>query len=344
MFLDGAVEIARYDQQRYPFFETLTKKQLSFYWSEEEVDLSKDQKDFRTLDKAGEHVFTSNLKRQIVLDTEQGRSPSTVLLPIASLPEVENWIQTWSFFETIHSRSYSHIIRNVYADPSAVFDGISNITEIAVLGNSINEHYAKLDVLNKTKKSVDDEYKKALWYCLNSVNILEGIRFYVSFACSWAFAEQAKLMEGNAKIIQLIARDENLHLAGTQKMIKLLVEEDPFYAELEKTTREERTSLFEEAANQEKAWAEYLFSEGSMVGLNREMLCQYVEWITNKRMSSLGLKTIYKKQDNPLPWTQRWISGSDTQVAPQETEITSYTIGGMDMAVNPDLLKSQFNL
>jgi len=219
-FFGKQVNIARYDKQRYNIFEKLTDKQLGFFWRPEEVDLSRDGKDFKGLSDHEKHIFTSNLKRQILLDSVQGRAPSLAFLPICSLPELETWIQTWTFSETIHSRSYTHIIRNVYSDPSRVFDEMLDIQEIADCAADISKYYDNLIAFNSVMR-YNYDHKKALWLCLNAVNALEGVRFYVSFACSWAFAE-VKKMEGNAKIIKLIARDENVHLASTQQLLKIL--------------------------------------------------------------------------------------------------------------------------
>lgn len=331
MFFDESVAIARYDVQKYPQFEKLTNQHLGFFWRPEEIDITRDAKDFKELSPHEQHIFTSNLKRQIVLDSVQGRSPVTAFLPIVSLPEVETWIQTWSFFETIHSRSYTHIIRNVYPNPSEVFDEINSIVEIVDCAKDISKYYDDLILWNNHGQPGSYGHKKALWLALNAVNVLEGIRFYVSFACSWAFAEQKKSMEGNAKIIKFIARDENLHLASTQHMLKLLPKEDPDFAKIAEETQDECVAIFDSAVEQEKAWAKYLFKDGSMIGLNEQMLCEYVEWLAAKRMRSVGLPTKYKSGTNPLPWTQRWIAGSEVQVAPQEVELSSYTIGAVKM-------------
>ena len=284
------------------------------------------------------HIFTSNLKRQILLDSVQGRAPSLALLPICSLPELENWIQTWAFFETIHSRSYTHIIRNVYSDPSKVFDEMLDIEEIADCAGDISKYYDDLIHWNGSTNIGDYNHKKAMWLCLNAVNALEGVRFYVSFACSWAFAE-VKKMEGNAKIIKLIARDENIHLASTQHLIKILPKEDPDFAKIAEETRQECIDLFQKVIDQEKAWAKYLFKDGSMIGLNQQLLSDYVEWIGHRRMMNIGLngKSVGA---NPLPWTQKWISGGEVQVAPQETEITSYIVGGVKKDVDQDTFKN----
>ena len=352
MFLDqsGGVNVQRYDTLKYRQFDKLTDKQLGFFWRPEEVDITKDTKDFRDLTSHEQHIFTSNLKRQIILDSVQGRSPNLALLPIVSIPELETWIETWAFSETIHSRSYTHIIRNVYSDPSSVFDEMLNIKEITDCSDTISKHYDELiesvsylnllgigtHTVNGKKVTVDlYDIKKKLWLCLMSVNILEGVRFYVSFACSWAFAELKK-MEGNAKIIKLIARDENVHLASTQQMLKLLPREDKDFEKIREETYDECTKLFLDAVEQEKQWADYLFKDGSIIGLNAELLKQYVEFIAGKRMHAVGQEKIFNTGTNPLPWTQAWITGGEVQVAPQETEISSYVIGGTKQDVDKE--------
>jgi len=338
MFLDESVDIQRFDVLKYPQIEKITEKQLGFFWRPEEVDISKDKKDFDALTNHEKHIFTSNLKRQILLDSVQGRAPNIAFLPIASLPEVENWIETWSFFETIHSRSYTHIIRNVYPDPSAVFDGLLDVKEILECGNDIAEYYDDLIKDNNSTTNKMD-HKRSLYMCLMSANALEGIRFYVSFACSWAFAELKK-MEGNAKIIKFIARDENTHLAGTTVMIKRLLEEDKDMVKIAKEMEPQVIKLFTNVIEQEKDWAHYLFKNGSMIGLNETILKQYIEWIGCKRMRALGLPCPYSvPQANPLPWTEKWISGGNVQVAPQETEISSYVVGGVKQDVSEDTFK-----
>lgn len=350
-FLDpsGGVAIQRYDMLKYKQFDKLTDKQLGFFWRPEEVDVLKDANDFKNLTEHERHIFTSNLKRQILLDSVQGRAPVEAFSPIVSIPELEAWIQTWTFSETIHSRSYTHIIRNVYADPSKVFDEMMDINEILDCADDISKNYDELiemtsyfnllgegthTVNGKKVKISKYEIKKSLYKTLMSVNILEGVRFYVSFACSWAFAELKK-MEGNAKIIKLIARDENLHLASTQTLLKLLPKDDPDYIKIAKETEKECIKMFVDAVEQEKAWAEYLFKDGSMIGLNTALLNEYIEWICCKRMTAIGLKCPYTvSKTNPLPWTQKWIAGAEVQVAPQETEISSYVIGGVKQDVD----------
>jgi ribonucleoside-diphosphate reductase beta chain len=353
-FLDpeGGVGMQRYDTLKYRQFDKLTDKQLGFFWRPEEVDVLRDAKDFKDLTDWERHIFTANLKRQILLDSVQGRSPNLAFLPLVSLPELETWIETWAFSETIHSRSYTHIIRNVYSDPGRVFDEMLDIEEIVTCGRDISRYYDDLieystwyqmlgegthTVNGQTVKVDLYELKKKLWLCLASVNVLEGIRFYVSFACSWAFAELKK-MEGNAKIIKFIARDENVHLASTQQLLKLLPQDDPDFARIKSESEAEVVSMFREAVEQEKQWAHYLFSSGSMIGLNEQLLSDYIEWIANKRMTAIGLHSPYKGGSNPLPWTQKWIAGADVQVAPQETEISSYVVGGTKQDVTANTL------
>ena len=338
MFLDEGVDIARYDQVRYPNIEKITEKQLGFFWRPEEVDVSKDKKDFNALTEHEQHIFTSNLKRQIMLDSIQGRAPNIAFLPISSLPEIETWIETWSFFETIHSRSYTHIIRNVYPNPSIVFDGLLDIKEILETSNDIAKYYDALIEFNNNGRDNLYEHKKALWMCLMAANALEGIRFYVSFACAWAFAE-LKSMEGNAKIIKFIARDENVHLASTSYMLKTLIKDDKDYKKIAKETEDECTELYIKVIDQEKEWAEYLFKDGSMIGLNEKLLSDYVDWIGAKRMRAVGLTCPYTAgRINPLPWTEKWISGRNVQPAPQETEISSYVVGGVKQDVDQEQL------
>lgn len=342
MFLDEPVDIARYDQLKYNQIDKLTDKQLGFFWRPEEVDVSKDKKDFRELNEHEQHIFTSNLKRQILLDSVQGREPTNAFLSISSLPEVENWVLTWTFFETIHSRSYTHIIRNVYANPSDVFDNIMDSKEIVDCADAISKYYDDLIKLNALPPYPKNTYahKKAIYMALMSANALEGIRFYVSFACSWAFAELKK-MEGNAKIIKFIARDENVHLAGTTIMIKNLLREDKDYVKIAEECAEEVEQLFVDVIEQEKQWAQYLFKDGSMIGLNEKLLSDYVEFIGCKRMRSLGIHCPYTvSKTNPLPWTQKWIGGGEVQVAPQETEITSYITGGVKQDVTAESMAS----
>ena len=349
----GGPTIQRYDTLKYKTFDKLTEKQLGFFWRPEEVDVTQDSKDFRGLTEHEQHIFTSNLKRQILLDSVQGRAPVEAFSPIVSLPEIENWIQTWTFSETIHSRSYTHIIRNVYSNPSKIFDEMMDVQQIADCAGDISKYYDDLitmsswynllgvgtHTVNGEEVVVDlYELKKLLWLTLMSVNILEGVRFYVSFACSWAFAELKK-MEGNAKIIKFIARDENTHLAASQTIIKSLPKEDPEFVRIREECAVQVTDMFVAAVEQEKQWADYLFKDGSMIGLNSKLLSNYIEWIASKRMKTLGITSPYSvPQANPLPWTEKWIGGGNVQVAPQETEISSYVIGGVKQDMDENTL------
>jgi len=338
MFLDEEVDIQRFDVLKYPQIDKITDKQLGFFWRPEEVDISKDKKDFENLTEHEQHIFTSNLKRQILLDSVQGRAPNMAFLPIASLPEIETWIETWSFFETIHSRSYTHIIRNIYSDPSIIFDNMLDVKPIIDCGKDIASYYDDLIKDNNYATNKMD-HKRSLYMSMLSANALEGIRFYVSFACSWAFAELKK-MEGNAKIIKFIARDENVHLAATTVMLKNLVKEDKDFEKIAKKFEPEAVKLFTKVIEQEKQWAEYLFKDGSMIGLNSNILKEYIEWIGCKRMRAIGLPCPYTvPKINPLPWTEKWIGGGNVQVAPQETEISSYVVGGVKQDVSQDTFK-----
>lgn len=352
MFFGNPVNVARYDQQKHPIFEKLIEKQISFFWRPEEVDVSKDRMDFQKLSDAEKHIFTSNLKYQTLLDSIQGRSPNIAFLPIISIPELETWVETWSFFETIHSRSYTHILRNLFSDPSAIFDDIVVNDEIKKRASDISKYYDDLIfatqlwqthgegeyVIDGQKHVVNmRELKKLLYLCMNSVNALEAIRFYVSFACTFAFAER-ELMEGNSKIIRLIARDENIHLTSTQHILNLWAKgkDDPEMAEIAAECHEEAKAIFIKAVDQEKEWAHYLFKNGSMLGLNEEILCEYVEYIANHRMAAIGMGQPFDVQSNPLPWMNNYLSSDNVQVAPQETEISSYLVGQIDSEVASD--------
>ena len=356
MFFGQPVNVARYDQQKHPIFEQLIEKQLSFFWRPEEVDVSRDRMDFSNLSSHEQHIFLSNLKYQTLLDSIQGRSPNVVLLPLVSIPELETWIETWSFSETIHSRSYTHIIRNIVNDPNIIFDDIMQNPHILERASDIAQYYDELyrnsqlynlygagtHNINGEQVTVDlRALKKQMYLCIMAVNVLEAIRFYVSFACSFAFAER-KLMEGNAKIIKLIARDEALHLTGTQHILNLMRNgrDDSEMVEIAAECYEESIEIFRKAAEQEKEWAGYLFKDGSMIGLNKDILCQYIEYITNLRMEAVGLPAAFPtSKSNPIPWINTWLSSDNVQVAPQETEISSYLVGQIDS----DLSDSDFD-
>ena len=357
MFFGQPVNVARYDRQKYEAFEKLIEKQISFFWRPEEIDVSRDRIDYANLPAHEKHIFISNLKYQTLLDSIQGRSPNVALLPLVSLPELETWIETWAFFETIHSRSYTHIIRNIVNEPSVVFDDIVQNEYILARAEDIACYYDDLieytqyfnlmgegvhTVNGKTVKITLRELKKKLYLCLMCVNVLEAIRFYVSFACSFAFAER-ELMEGNAKIIKLIACDEALHLTSTQHMLNLMRSgaEGAEWTEISAELQDKCFDLFVKAAEQEKEWATYLFKDGSMIGLNKDILCQYVEYITNHRMIAVGLSPAFPNAtQNPIPWINAWLSSDNVQVAPQEVEISSYLIGQIDAEVSTEDLEN----
>ena len=354
MFFGKPLGMQRYDQYKYPDFDKLTQTQLGYFWRPEEVSLQKDRGDYKTLSEQQKHIYTSNLKYQILLDSVQGRGPGMAFSPYCSLPELEGCMGVWEFMEQIHSRSYTHIIKNIYADPSEVFDSVLEDDKIMARAESVTKAYndfieyaSQYSTGNMWAPGARSspshswtlkDLKRSLYRAILNVNILEGIRFYVSFACSFAFGE-LKLMEGSAKIISLIARDESQHLALTQKIIyKWRKGDDPIMQEIGLEEKENVIEMFKAAVEEEKDWARYLFSEGSMIGLNERLLCQYVEWIANRRMKAIGIDPIYdvSAKNNPLPWTEHWLKSKGQQNAPQETEIESYIVGGIKQDVESD--------
>ena len=354
MFFGAPLGIQRYDSYKYPIFEKLTQQQLGYFWRPEEVSLQKDRADYQQLRPEQKHIFTSNLKYQIMLDSVQGRGPGMAFLPYCSLPELEGAMTIWETMEMIHSRSYTYIIKNVYADPTEVFDTILDDHNILQRATTVTAAYDELiesaqqwgngslwELGDHTTANIElKELKRKLYRAVVNVNILEGIRFYVSFACTFAFGE-LKLMEGSSKIISLIARDESQHLVLTQNILKNWANgDDPTILEIMKEEEENVYAMYRIAVEEEKAWAEYLFKDGSMIGLNAKLLSNYVEYIANRRMKSIGLKPIFDTpmSNNPLPWTEHWLNSKMMQNAPQETEIESYVIGG----IKQDLKKDSF--
>ena len=354
MFFGAPLSVQRYDNYKYPTFDRLTQQQLGYFWRPEEVSLQKDRADYQNLTDNQKHIFTSNLKYQIMLDSVQGRAPGMAFIPYCSLPELEACMQVWQFMEMIHSRSYTYIIKNVYANPSEVFDTILDDDKIMSRSESVTQSYdefiryaqeysngslwQKNAKDSPTAKWTVKDLKRKLYLAVANVNILEGIRFYVSFACSFAFGEN-KLMEGSAKILSLISRDESQHLVLTQQILKNWEKgDDPDMIEIAKEEKETVSKMFESCVNEEKAWADYLFKDGSMIGLNAKLLYNYVEWIANRRMKAIGLKPIYDQplRNNPLPWTEHWLNSKGQQNAPQETEIESYVVGGIKQDVKSD--------
>ena len=354
MFFGQPLGVQRFDVAKYPVFEKLKEQQNGFFWSPKEVSLQKDRGDYQTLSPHQKHIYTSNLKYQIMLDSVQGRAPGMAFMPYCSLPELEGCMNSWQFFESIHSTSYTYIIKNVYSNPSEVLNDIVINDKILERAKTVTESYDDFintaqhyGISNDWKHALEgveyaqlslNDVKRKLYRAVANVNILEGIRFYVSFACSFAFGEN-KLMEGSAKIISLIARDENQHLAITQNILnKWVAGDDPEMKQIAKEEEEWVYTMFKLAVDEEKRWAEYLFKDGSMIGLSVKNLQDYVEWIANRRMKAIGLKPVYDitAKNNPLPWTQHWISSKGLQVAPQETEVESYIIGGIKQDVNKD--------
>ncbi len=307
--------IARYDIVNYPIFNKLNQKMHGFFWRPNEIDMSQERRSFEKMSSAEKFIFTSNLKRQILLDSIQGRAPTLVFSPHCTDPSLENCLTTWQFFESIHSESYTHILRAIYPDPSAVIEDLPNITEISDCAHQISEAYDNF---------INTPSKDNLYLALVAANALEAVRFYVSFACTFSFCERG-MVEGSAKVIKLIARDEAEHLALTQHIIKLLPKDDPEFIEVIARNQEKAKEIFVAAAEQEKNWARFLFKNGPMIGLNEKILCDYIDYLLARRMKAIGLSidTAYKG-NNPIPWIEKHLSSTHTQVAPQEVEISSY--------------------
>jgi ribonucleoside-diphosphate reductase beta chain len=352
MFLGNSVNVSRYDQQRFMAFEKLIEKQLSFFWRPDEIDVSKDRADWQGLTESEKHIFISNLKYQTLLDSMAARSVNAVLLPLVSLPEVETWVETWAFSETIHSRSYTHILRNLFTNPGEIFDDIIVNPAILKRASSISKYFDEVILTTQLLQSQGEgtfeiegrnievnsrKLKERLFLAICSVNALEAIRFYVSFACSFAFAER-ELLEGNAKIIKLIARDEALHLTGTQHMLNnwRTGKDDPEMCAISEELSDQGLQIFMDVVEQEKEWAQYLFKDGSMIGLNAEILNQYIEYVANQRLSAIGFSPQFDIKSNPLPWMNAYLVSDNVQVAPQETEISSYLVGQVDSSVDAD--------
>ena len=352
MFFGNPVNVSRYDQQKHPIFERLIEKQLSFFWRPEEIDLTRDRIDFKSFTEAEKHIFLSNLKYQTLLDSVQGRSPNIAFLPLVSLPELETWIETWSFSETIHSRSYTHMVRSMLDDPRIVFDDIVENEAIKSRAADISCYYDDLILKTQLLQTLGEgeytvheqvirvssyEVKKALYLALQAVNALEAIRFYVSFACTFAFSEQKKI-EGCGKIMKLIARDEAVHLTSTQHMINIIhsgQDGDEEMTAIAKACKTEAYQIFTDAVEQEKQWAKFLFQKGSILGLNEQILCQYIDYLAKERMDAIGLayQSPNIPKSNPIPWIKSYLSSDNVQVAPQETEISAYLVGQVDSQI-----------
>lgn len=358
MFFGEATNVSRFETQRHEMFEKLIEKQLSFFWRPEEVDVSRDKIDYDNMEFHEQFIFTENLKYQSLLDSVQGRAPAIAFLPIVSDVTLETWITTWDFSETIHSRSYTHIMRNVYADPGAQFDDIvlnpaimkraeavTRYYDLLITGitdfNYFSNNFPDTEINMEYKRLMLRDIKKKLYLCMHAVNALEAIRFYVSFACTFSFAEDKK-MEGSAKIMKLIARDEQLHLKGTQYIIRQFQsgKDDPEMKEIAKECEQEACELFLEVATQEKEWIEHLYQYGSLSTLSKKTLIKYVDYLTLSRMQSAGLPCNLERIRHPIPWIRKWLNSDSVQIAAQEAELSSYLINQVDSKISPEFLLS----
>lgn len=342
LFFGSGANIQEYADPKYPIFEKADNTMMSFFWRPEEVGLQKDRSDFKKMLPGEQFIFTANLKYQILLDSLQGRGPLLAFLPVITNPELEASVISWGFFEKLHSRSYTHIIRNLYANPGDVTDHILDIPEIIERAESIGRYYD--DFMIDMYKWKSDEttipiktLMRKLYLALMCINILEGVRFYISFACNFAFGEN-KIMEGTAKIMSLIARDEAQHLALTQNILKAFRngDEGPEWQQVALDCQEEAEMMYRAAADQEKMWAKFLFDNGSMMGLNANVLGMYTEYLCNKRMRGVGLTPIFQSVRNPIGWIDTWLNSKGVQEAPQETEKESYLVGAIDSDVADD--------
>ncbi|EFW3029271.1 ribonucleotide-diphosphate reductase subunit beta [Shigella flexneri] len=371
MFFGSGLGLARYDIQRHRVFEELIEKSLSFFWRPEEVNLMMDAAQFNKLPQYQQNIFTNNLKYQSLLDSIQGRAPSAVLMSLISDPSLDTWVATWTFSETIHSRSYTHIMRNLYTDPSKVFDEIVLDEAIMKRAESIGRYYD--DVLIKTRywenAKADIEYQKeinadedviedaiehemywkrelmrSLYLCLHVINALEAIRFYVSFACTFNFHKNMEIMEGNAKIMKFIARDEQLHLKGTQYIIRQLQlgTDGDEWVKIAKECEQEAVDIFMEVNRQEKDWAVHLFKDGDVPGLNTNSMWSFIDYLTVSRMKQCGLPCPITDAPvkHPYPWIREYLNSDNVQSAPQEVELSSYLVAQIDNDVDDKVMMS----
>ena len=345
MFFGEPLNVARYDQMKFPKFDKFVDQQLGYFWRPEEFDLSRDINDFNNrMTDVDRRVFVANLQYQILLDSIQGRSPSGIFGRICSLPELEEWLQVWSMYEVIHSKSYTHIIRNVFNDPGEVFDNIMLSDEIMKRAESVGKYYDILEErilvgeFHNWRDDTKTKAKEALFDCMLSVYILEAVRFYVSFACSFSFAERG-MMEGNAKIIATISRDEFLHKGSTHFILTRWIKglDDPEMTEIanRKISSGEVYNLFDECYCQELAWIDHLMAEGSIPMLNDRILKDYLWYVTTEAVNDLGLPDAhqeYTRVANPIPWVDGRLKSGSKQFAPQEGELNNYIVGAVDMS------------
>lgn len=345
MFLDpaGPVTVQRFEDFRYPKLAKYEETARGYFWVPEEVSLTKDKMDHKDSSDAIKHIFTSNLLRQTALDSLQGRSPTQIFLPVASIPELETLCLLWGFFESnLHSKSYSHIIRNIYNVPKEEFNKIHDISEIVQMAANIGRYYDALHLLNCKKELGIDvpvyEHKKAIWLALHASYALEALRFMVSFATSLAMVEN-RIYIGNGNIISLILQDELLHTEWTAYIINTLAKDDPDFAKLNDECREEVYAIYEEVITEEKNWAKYLFKKGVVIGLNEVILQDFMDWMAYTKLKDIGIK--YREEHpkiSPIPWFNKHLNISKKQAALQETESTSYVIGIMSDQVDFDEL------
>lgn len=345
MFLDpeGPVTVQRFEEVKYPRLAKYEETARGFFWVPEEISLTKDKMDHKDSSDAIKHIFTSNLLRQTALDSIQGRAPSQVFSPVISIPELEALVSNWSFFETnIHSKSYSHIIRNVYNVPKEEFNKIHDTTEIVAMAANIGRYYEILHQLNCKKEMGEPvavrEHKRAIWMALHASYALEALRFMVSFATSLAMVEN-RIYIGNGNIISLILQDELLHAEWTAWLINNVKKDDPVFQELENECKEEVYALYKEVIKEEKEWATYLFSKGVVIGLNAEILQDFVDWTAFNRLKDIGIRYMDNHPKiSPIPWFNKHLNINKKQSALQETESTNYVIGAMSDTVNYDEL------
>jgi ribonucleoside-diphosphate reductase beta chain len=345
MFLDpaGPVTIQRFEEFKYPKIAKLEETARGFFWIPEEISLTKDAQDFKESSDAVKHIFTSNLLRQTALDSLQGRGPSQIFTPVISLPELEALMYNWTFFETnIHSRSYSHIIRNIYNVPKEVFNTIHDTQEIIDMASSVGQYYDKLHVINCKKelghKIDEQEHVKAIWLALNASYALEAFRFMVSFATSLAMVEN-KIYIGNGNIISLILQDELLHKDWTAYIINQVVKEDNRFAQVKQECEQEVYALYMDVIREEKSWADYLFKKGPVIGLNANILKDFVDYTATGALKEIGIKYQGNAPKNtPIPWFNKHSSTSNKQTALQENESTNYVIGVLSGDINYDEL------
>jgi ribonucleoside-diphosphate reductase beta chain len=347
MFLDpqGPVTIQRFEEVKYNKIADYEKTARGFFWVPEEISLVKDAQDFKEASQAIKHIFTSNLLRQTALDSLQGRGPSQIFTPVISLPELEALVYNWTFFETnIHSRSYSHIIRNIYNVPKEVFNTIHDTEEIVSMASSVGKYYDDLHKFNCIKETdsdpnncPEDGHIRAIWMALNASYALEALRFMVSFATSLAMVEN-KIFIGNGNIISLILQDELLHKGWTGWLINQVVKEDPRFAQVKAECEHEVYALYMDVIREEKTWADYLFKRGPVIGLNANILKDFVDYTAASALKEIGLKYITTQKTNPIPWFNKHSDTSKKQTALQENESTNYVIGVMSDSINYDEL------